>query len=148
MGGVDQNDQLRGYYNVRLKCRKYYKYIFWFLFDLAITNSYILTKRHTDLNFSTLKSFRTTLARELRGKDYCSRKRPGRHALHPSKRFCQQHFPTRQSKYHRCHYCYKYKKERHETGWYCNDCGLYLCHNGRDDECFLQYHLQHGPTCS
>ena len=50
MGGVDQNDQLRGYYNVRLKCRKYYKYIFWFLFDLAITNSYILTKRHTDLN--------------------------------------------------------------------------------------------------
>ena len=31
MGGVDQNDQLRGYYHVRLKCRKYYKYIFWFL---------------------------------------------------------------------------------------------------------------------
>jgi hypothetical protein len=32
MGGVDYNDQLRGYYHVRLKCRKYYKYIFWFLF--------------------------------------------------------------------------------------------------------------------
>ena len=30
MGGVDYNDQLRGYYHVRLKCRKYYKYIFWF----------------------------------------------------------------------------------------------------------------------
>jgi len=29
MGGVDRNDQLRGYYHVRLKCRKYYKYIFW-----------------------------------------------------------------------------------------------------------------------
>ena len=38
MGGVDRNDQLRGYYQVRLKGRKYYKYIFWFLFDLAITN--------------------------------------------------------------------------------------------------------------
>ena len=23
MGGVDSNDQLRGYYHVRLKCRKY-----------------------------------------------------------------------------------------------------------------------------
>ena len=28
MGGVDHNDQLRSYYHVRLKCRKYYKYIF------------------------------------------------------------------------------------------------------------------------
>ena len=25
MGGVNHNDQLRGYYNVHLKCRKYYK---------------------------------------------------------------------------------------------------------------------------
>ena len=28
MGGVDHNNQVCGYYNVRLKCRKYYKYIF------------------------------------------------------------------------------------------------------------------------
>ena len=28
MGGVDRNDQLRGCHHVRLKCRKYYKYIF------------------------------------------------------------------------------------------------------------------------
>ena len=28
MGGVDFADQLRGCYYVRLKCRKYYKYIF------------------------------------------------------------------------------------------------------------------------
>ena len=26
MGGLDNNDQLRGYYHVRLKCRKFYKY--------------------------------------------------------------------------------------------------------------------------
>ena len=44
MGGVDHNDQLRGYYHVRLKCRKYYKYIFWSMFDLAVTNAYILCK--------------------------------------------------------------------------------------------------------
>ena len=37
MGGVDLNDQLRGYYQLRMKGRKYYKYIFWFLVDLAIT---------------------------------------------------------------------------------------------------------------
>ena len=45
MGGVDRNDQLRSYYHVRLKSRKHYKYIFWFLFDLSITNAYILSQR-------------------------------------------------------------------------------------------------------
>ena len=28
MGGVDHNNQLRGYYNIPLKSRKYYKYLF------------------------------------------------------------------------------------------------------------------------
>ena len=31
MGGINTNDQLNGYYHVKLKCRKYYKYIFWWL---------------------------------------------------------------------------------------------------------------------
>ena len=44
MVGVDRNDQLRQYYMVRLKSRKYYKYIFWYLFELAVTNSYIVYK--------------------------------------------------------------------------------------------------------
>jgi hypothetical protein len=38
MGGVDLNDQLRGYNSVKLKGRKFYKYIWWFIFDVAITN--------------------------------------------------------------------------------------------------------------
>ena len=42
MGGVDKNDQLRGYYSVRIKSRKSYKYLFWFLFNLAVVNSFIL----------------------------------------------------------------------------------------------------------
>ena len=28
MGGVDRNDQLRGYYNIEIKSRKYFKYLF------------------------------------------------------------------------------------------------------------------------
>ena len=44
MGGVDNNDQLRGYNNIRTKGRKFYKYIGWFLTDIAITNSYILAR--------------------------------------------------------------------------------------------------------
>ena len=72
MGGVDANDQLCGYYKVVVgvyyylhnegndadqgsdrgrsslpkpsKCKKHYNYIFCFLFDLAITDAYILWK--------------------------------------------------------------------------------------------------------
>ena len=42
MRGVDQNDQLRTYYLVRLKSRKFYKYIFLFLFELAVTNAFVV----------------------------------------------------------------------------------------------------------
>ena len=121
MGGVDHNDQLRGYYHVRLKCRKYYKYIFWFLFDVAVINSYILAKHYTDLSIKDVKAFRTELAKGLIG-EYSSRKRSGRPTLNPAKRFCAAHFhfPVRGSaKFHRCHFCHTYKHQRHETVWYC-----------------------------
>ena len=83
MGGVDHNDQLRGYYNVRLKCKKFYTYIFWFLFDVAVTNSYILFI-HFNANPQTrvpdLKTYRVELVKSLIA-DYCSRKRRGRPSL-------------------------------------------------------------------
>ena len=41
MGGVDRADQLRSYY-VGRQSRKSYKYLFWFSFNLAACNAYIL----------------------------------------------------------------------------------------------------------
>ena len=67
MGGVDLNDQLRGYYSVRLKGRKCYKYLWWFLFDIAITNAYILSKHYSNLTIPSVKMFRTELAKQLIG---------------------------------------------------------------------------------
>ncbi len=137
MGGVDLNDQLRGYYRVRLKGRKFYKYIFWFLFDVAITNSYILCKH---LTVRSLKQFRTDLAQALL-EDYNGRKRRGRPSIaRPPQRLCISHFPTKQGKKCRCQYCYHQCHERHETHWYCSACNKYLCHNGCSDDCFLLYH--------
>ena len=61
--------------------RKYYKYIFWFLLDVSISNSYILF-----LNYATNdsprrlkcpKEFLLQLVKELIA-NYCSRKCPGR----------------------------------------------------------------------
>ena len=149
MGGVDHNDQARGYYHVRLKCRKFYKYIYWFLFDVAITNAYILCRLYTDLQTNSIKDFRISLSKELIG-SYSSRKRPGRPStLPPTRRFCQAHFPVRGAdKVHRCHYCHNYRHVRHCTVWYCKDCQLFLCHNEKEDDCFLKFHTEYGPTYS
>ena len=77
MGGVNRNDQLRGYYHVRLKCHKYYKYIFWCLFDVTITNMFLLCRDYTNFPYNTTKEFRVDLAKELIG-NYDSRERLGR----------------------------------------------------------------------
>lgn len=142
MGGVDRSDQLRQYYGIRQKGRKYYRYIWWFLFDVAVTNAYVLCKNHTSLSVPSVKSFRVDLAKALIG-DYCSRKRAGRPSVTPSaRRFCEDHFPTRGAdKPRRCHYCHHHRgKQRHETIWHCPSCKVFLCHNGTEDDCFLQYH--------
>ena len=143
MGGVDLNDQLRGYYSVRSKGRKFYKYIWWFLFDVATTNSYILCKHYSTLTNCTIQDFRTQLAKSLIG-DFNGRKRRGRPSLTaPSaQRFCTAHFPMRNEKKSRCYYCYHQRRERHETIWFCNTCNQHLCHNGKDDDCFLLFHTQ------
>lgn len=145
MGGVDQNDQLRGYYHVRLKCRKHYKYVFWFLFDLAITNAFILYQTQPGNRRKTLRDFRTDLAKELIN-NYSSRKRAGRPSIAPpTTRFCSSHFPMKvaDTPRHRCYYCYLEMKRRHDTDWYCNDCKLHLCHTGlRATDCFRKYHTR------
>ena len=98
MGGVDYSDQLRKYYHFRLKSRKFYKYIFWFLVELCIVNTYIMCKDHTDLTKTNLKEFR-------------------------SKQKCFsviEHWPTRGAeRSHRCHYCQTHLSRRRESVWKC-----------------------------
>ena len=68
MAGVDKGDQLRQYYRVRTKCTKNYKYIFWFLFDVSITNAFILSLYSSTVMTDTgksLKAFRLRLGEEL-----------------------------------------------------------------------------------
>ena len=65
-GVVDKGDQMQQYYRIRLKSVKNYKYIFWFLLDVAITNAYILL-RYVPVTTSvqSLKVFRLKLAEQL-----------------------------------------------------------------------------------
>lgn len=141
MSGVDHNDQLRGYYSVRTKGKKCYKYIWWFLFDVAVTNMYILAKNYSPLQVKSVKQFRASLAHALVG-DYNSRKRRGRpiSSAAPSHNFTMDHFPLRAEKRGRCYYCYHVKKRRHDTAWSCMTCKRYLCFDGHESDCFIQYH--------
>ena len=148
MGGVDEGDQLRGYYQVRLKCTKNYKYIFWFMFDVSVTNSFILTKFDVVTGTPmTLKQFRVKLAEQLIG-NYCSRKRAGRPRKRPSPPHAPistTHLPTH-SKSTRCVYCRDHRTppRRKESVWICTACeghpSLYL--TGRQDgsDCFRLWH--------
>ena len=86
MGGVDHNDQLRQYNHVRLKSRKYYKYIFWFLFDVTVLNAFIISKTNPEMAAVTrsVKAFRTHLTKEMLS-GYCSRKKRGGNHPFPEK---------------------------------------------------------------
>lgn len=142
MGGVDLGDQHRGYYHVRMKSRKFYKYIASFLFDVSITNSFILYKTtHPSSKMKSLQ-FREALAMELIG-TYCSRKRAGR-GIQSVRQFPLLHFPSRipgdtVHKRGRCALCAT-KKKRVDSQWFCKECNKWLCHTGYEDDCFLLWH--------
>ena len=65
MGGVDKGDQLRKYYHVQMKFKKYY----WFLVDVCVTNALILThinpRSNLSVSDSQLKAFQLQLADDL-----------------------------------------------------------------------------------
>ena len=137
MGGVDRGDQIRGYYHVRMKCRKVYKYIYNFLFDVSITNAFILYKLGHSGSKMNIKEFRVQLAKELIG-DYRSKNSCG---SKKQKKLPLAHFPlmNEQRKRGRCSLC-KEKKKRKDTIWSCRECDIWLCHQGTKDDCFLKWH--------
>ena len=165
MAGVDKGDQLRQYYRVRTKCTKYYKYIFWFLFDVSITNSYILslfTPTSMPLSHQRYKAFCLKLADQLVG-NYNTRKRLGRprslpaHLPPPTPPVhdsgplpCQAsrtalHLPLSRER-RRCLYCSQYRDppQRKVVVWYCKECPgkPSLCLTGKEDgsDCFRLWH--------
>ena len=107
---------------------------------------FLLCCDYTNYPYNTTKEFRVDLAKELIG-NYNSRKRLGRPSTTSVKKFCQRHFPVRGvERVHHCYYCSRYCQRRRETVWYCQDCQLFLCHNGREDDCFCLYHTIYGPA--
>ena len=148
MGGVDHADQLRGYYHVRWKCMKNYKYIFSFLFDVAVTNAFILHSFDVTAVME-LKQFRMTLANQLIG-NYSSRQRVGRPRKRPrpsTNTLHTHHLPSKSTS-RRCVYCKDVRSppRRRESVWTCTACegNPNLCLTGKEDDsdCFRLWHDQ------
>ena len=172
MGGVDKADQLRKYYRVHCKTRKFYRYVFWFLLDSCVVNAFILMKNFrsaTDVTLrqATFKNFRIPLALGLIG-NYNSRQRYALPAAikdasvtsvqpaakrrrveggTPSGEASQGHFPIKGYR-SRCFYCWNFKDHRRaDTCVRCRKCGKAFCLVARDPpedgpSCFERYHTE------
>ena len=151
MGGVDLGDQLWGYYHVRLKCTKNYKYIFWFLVDVSPTNAFILHSFDVQTGTPmTLKQFRLKLAEQLIG-TYISRKRIGRARKRPCPTSTSTSNPTAHPPTPVA-VCVVFIAGRYaplhvgNTVWVCaeRDSTPPLCLTGRSDgsDCFRLWHQQ------
>lgn len=142
MKGVDRGNQRRMAYLCRTKCRKLYKYPFWFLVDVAVTNSRILFAEAKNKTVTT-KDFRILLAEELIG-DYCSKKEPGRRTAHHPKPLPLLHYPRRilhdnRAKRYRCGHCQE-QAVRKDTSWLCVECNKWLCMTGDGSDCYYKWH--------
>ena len=134
MAAADKGDQSRGYYHCRIKSRKFYKYIYYFLLDVTITNAFILDRGWSGATEITIKQFRIQLAKELIG-GYCSRYRAGYNGS-LIKPLPFSHFPMKitatspgQLNRGRYTYCYQQKKKC-DSQWHWHECGVWLCHPG------------------
>lgn len=138
MNGVDYADQQRTEYSTYRSSRKWWQYLFWFLFDVALTNGFILMKEsanHQNTTKSgrpkklTMLEYRMELARLLIG-GYVENERVALATIGAG------HHPktAEDKKKGRCRWCSK-KKVRREVINTCGQCKVHLC-----TDCFQPYH--------
>ncbi|KAL6438799.1 hypothetical protein ACFW04_003704 [Cataglyphis niger] len=147
MGGVDQQDQRLACFPLMRKCVKGYKKIFFYMFDIAICNAYVLYSKLPTSQKQSIVNFRLDLAENmlcnLSLPNYPTRGRPAQSEC-PLRLQAKHwaHFPEHilatNKKEHpakRCHVCMKHNI-RSETTWQCKRCLTPL----HIPKCFEQYH--------
>lgn len=150
MGGVDLHDQNRRYYNLALKSVKWWRYLFWFLLDATIINSFILYKETVAKPVSHLQ-FRLQLSKELIGQ-FTARKKAGRPrpSLPTGSSHVLDHIFDKiiyQGHARPCENCKRKptragakRKKPAETRFGCRGCGVLLCQPSEWGNCFEEWH--------
>ena len=147
MGGVDKADHYCGSYAFLRKTAKWWRKMFFWLFEVAIVNSFILyniQRRGQGLKSVTHKKYRKNLVIQLVGKirNKNSRKRGRNSDVESIERLSGRHFvakiPNGRSK--DCAVCSDRRVKRRETVYQCETCerkpGLH------PDKCFKKYHTE------
>jgi hypothetical protein len=165
MNGVDVNDQAMAYYRIGLKSRKWYKYIFFYILNVAAANSWLLYRRDCqlrglssipllafslDIGEALLTAKRPTVApARKRGRPTCrppAEPEPSTSSVrapHPNSAMrydLVDHFPQYCEKQMKCRLCARLKKTSY-TFVTCGKCKMALCFT-RERNCFYLYHHQ------
>ena len=144
MGGVDLSDQIRSYYSIGRQSRKWYQYIFWFLFNVCACNGLILEnihRRKAGITPRTQIQFRLALAKELINGS-TQRKRPLQSpeaaTFSPNQTNTSMRSESGKKECVQCKKCNRKTPKGYyvETKFKCKQCGVALC-KGR---CFREYH--------
>ena len=139
MGGVDRTDQLLSYYEYSHRTIKWWKRAFFFLFDMAVVNAYLLYLPDKQSRLS----HRITLAKELLesvGTSVDQNREQHQHGPHlnprnPAARLQERHFPTTIGRTPAdrpmqmdCHVCSKRRgRGRKTTTYKCKECNIPVC---------------------
>ena len=141
MGGIDRADQLRSSYTVGRQSRKWYRYIFWFVFNVAACNAYILECEHRLRNHQRTRpqaDFRLELGKRLiNGYTYRKRLAPSQ-APQPRRDHQAVRLEGRKKECVLCKTAGRKTPKGYpvETKNKCQECGVALC----KVRCFVEYH--------
>ena len=147
MGGVDKADHYCGSYAFLRKTAKWWRKMFFWLFEVAIVNSFILynvQRKEKGLRIVTHKKYRKNLVIQLVGnvRNKNSRKRGRNSDAESIERLSGRHFvakiPNGRTKGYAI--CSDRKMKRKETVYYCETCGRKP--GLHPDKCFKKYHTE------
>ena len=157
MGGVDRLDQYRSYYNVGRSGRRWWKYLFWGIFNIGVINAFILWKLANqplprNKRKFALKAFKLKLVHSFMDNFDCGRAIRAPPAVEKlvaaytvSDDIIQDHPLVRfEGRKRVCQMCAHHKRKTSagrfvETSFGCLKCKAYLCKVGI---CFRQFHAE------
>lgn len=151
MGGVDPSDQLRSYYSACRPSKKWYKYLFWFIFDLSLVNSFIIFKENVqrsrrrtlvDVCFALVKQLIAGFLSRAANRKRTMKAAALEVTITPEN--ATGHFIIQGEGNARRRHCVQCKKEGRKTSssraketiYKCAQCGIALY----KDPCFLRFH--------
>lgn len=146
MGSVDTADMLLSSIQCIRKTIKWYKKMFFHIFDMHLLNSFYCYKTHKNTPNLKFSQFQLSVIRQIIERYHSNANdilvRPSSIARSSSDNPLRKltgnsakHMPSQMAKYQRCKQC-SIKKERKHTRFTCKICNVYLC----AAPCFEQYH--------